>query len=97
MFSTPAEFGVTGSVDGRRVDERPAPACRRSPPGLARAERTLFATFMPQALRLERAREAAAYHGIAPIPSWELGGRCKCVQVRGRRLAPARSHASTSM
>jgi hypothetical protein len=45
FWSTPAQFGVKGMLRGRRIDEPVAPICRRSPRGLARAERVMFDAF----------------------------------------------------
>jgi hypothetical protein len=47
LWSTPAQFGVKGTLRGRRIDEPVAPVCRRSPPGLAKAERVMFDAFLP--------------------------------------------------
>lgn len=45
-FSTPAQFGVKGTLRGRKIDEPLAPVCRRSPPGLAAAEQAMFFAFI---------------------------------------------------
>jgi hypothetical protein len=58
-WSTPAQFGVVGVVNGRRVDEPAVPACRASPRRMARAEAALFSALMPRALELERAHIVA--------------------------------------
>ena len=44
-WATPAQFGVKGTLRGRRIDEPVAPICRPSPPGLAQAERVMFDAF----------------------------------------------------
>jgi hypothetical protein len=41
-WSTPAQFGVRGTLHGRRIVEPVAPICRRSPPMLAAAEGVMF-------------------------------------------------------
>jgi len=45
-WSTPAQFGVTGMLRGRGIDEPVAPVCRRSPPMLAAAEQVMFFAFV---------------------------------------------------
>jgi hypothetical protein len=45
-WSTPAQFGVKGTLRGRRIDEPLAPVCRRSPPRLAAAEQVMFFAFV---------------------------------------------------
>jgi hypothetical protein len=45
-FSTPAQFGIKGTLRGRRIDEPVAPVCRRSPPMLAAAEQVMFFAFI---------------------------------------------------
>jgi hypothetical protein len=45
-FSTPAQFGVTGTLRGRRIAEAVAPICRRSPARLAAAEQEMFFAFV---------------------------------------------------
>jgi hypothetical protein len=52
LFSTPAQFGVRGTLRGRRIGETLAPVCRKSPPMLAAAERVMFfALIRPQGAR----------------------------------------------
>lgn len=51
-FSTPAQFGVRGTLRGHRIAEAVAPICRRSPARLAAAEQIMFfALIRPHAPR----------------------------------------------
>jgi hypothetical protein len=45
-WSTPTQFGVKGTLRGRKIDEPLAPVCRRSPPRLAAAEQAMFFAFI---------------------------------------------------
>jgi hypothetical protein len=84
-FSTPAAFGVSGVVDGRRIDEPAVPACRASPRRLAKAEGVLFAALMPRVLQLERAHMAAV---LSAAGVTLLEGRADRALVKGSFTPP---------